>query len=249
MEDATNDDGFCYPFGGTATATSGSGTVEPFNITPDAHPVTPTGVGLGPNDEFETGSTIDTAGTRYSSATAWTAFNATGLTTSISEGALILSNNTNTTALASGYSQPISGNTTWQYTVKVATGGTGLIGIGLATASGSSGNISALGLAVGTGFVVQHMSNASTFTANAYVGGAVPNRNGLGHSSDYNYLQIYFDGTNINYQVSATGVPGTYVTVFSETPAAFLGTVTQIIVSVGSPVVCYGVFDYFRQTA
>jgi hypothetical protein len=41
------------------------------NVTPDSHPAIPTGVGLGPNDEFETGSTIDTAGTRYAGATGW----------------------------------------------------------------------------------------------------------------------------------------------------------------------------------
>src|ERR1700677_2994473 len=44
------------PAGGTGAVTinSSGGAAEPFNVTPDTHPAIPTGVGLGPNDEFET---------------------------------------------------------------------------------------------------------------------------------------------------------------------------------------------------
>jgi hypothetical protein len=60
-----------------------------FNITPDLHPLTPAGIGLGPNDEFETGSSIDTAGVRYPGATSWTPFNLGAGATSVAQGSLL----------------------------------------------------------------------------------------------------------------------------------------------------------------
>lgn len=225
----------------------GGGSGGPFNVTADTHTSTPTFVA---NDEFEAGTTIDTAGTRFSGATPWTAFNATGLSTSVADGALLLINNSNSSALSAGYSQPLVG-TTWAYACKMAvfdSAGSPLTGIAVSTASGASGNISVLGVSSGTGFVVQHLTNATSFSANAFVGGTAPNPIGLSNSTAYVYLKIFFDGTNINYQVSVTGIAGSYITIFSETPGAFIGTPALVSLSIGSPVVGRGVYDWFRKT-
>ena len=238
--------------GGTGANPSwvAGGGVSLFNLTPDLHPSIPTGVGLGPNDEFETGSTIDTTGARYSGATAWTAFNATGYTTAISgDGSLVLKNVSASTSLCGGYSQPLPGSGTWTYTAKIALAGniTGGAAGGIFIGTTSSAKMSLLLISATASIVVQHNTNSTTFSANAFSAGAVVAVNG---QFPWIYLQISYDGTNLHYAISFTGAAGSFVNVFSELPATFLAGVPTVIgVTQGSPVGSATICDWFRRTA
>lgn len=216
------------------------------NITVDTHPSPE----LSVNDEFEEqGSAIDTTGGRFSGAASWTAFNIGTSSSTQNQGALLLSTTLSASRTYAGYTQAIAG-ATWSYTARVhqqAPNTNSLPGLFLATASGASGKVNAFGIN-STGFVVQHLTNPTTFSANAFSGGSYAAISG---TYPWVYLQIAFDGTNLHYNVSATGMPGSFTTLFSETPAAFLGTPTLIGVgndnesaSAQSVLVC----DWFRKT-
>lgn len=217
------------------------------NVTADSHGPIPTGIGLGPNDEFETGATIDTTGSRYAGATPWTAFNLSTATNQVNAGALVL-RPVNTVALTvNGYSQPIVG-ATWAYVAKVVSANlptNGAVGamVGLPGGKFIYFNVSGTG---GAQMNVQAFTNPTTFSSTQI---------GLGSAiaiGNYVYLQILYNGTNIIFSYSYNGVPGSFVTAFTETPASFLGAVPTIVGLVGSlqsgqqgQLVC----DWFRQIA
>jgi hypothetical protein len=236
------EDGAAGPPGVSGT---GGGVTSPFNVTPDTHLALPTGVGLGPNDEFETGSSIDTAGTRYAGATPWTAFNAvTGTTTNVDSGSLVLTA-ANVTLSNNGYSQPIVG-ATWEYTCRLAITmqSAAAYGMLLATAAGASGAILQIVVYSGTTAYAQRYNSATSFNSNM-ANTAV--------SAQFNYLRVGYDGTNLNLYVSTTGVGSTFVLLYSETPAAFLGSVPTLVAVSGNinggNAASQGVFDWFRRTA
>jgi hypothetical protein len=248
--------------GGTSAAATltisgggGGGGSSNSNMTPDTHPSIPTGIGLGPNDEFETGASIDTAGTRYSGATGWSAFNLSTGSSSISNGSLIFL--PALTALAiNGYVQPVPSSGSWAYTAKIWTynhnssSGLGLI---LATAAGASGNLYSFNFNGGNG-ELQHFTNATTFSGtNTTAGGALPVSNTpLSMVVIPCYLRISYDGTTLAFSISMSGVEGTFAQVFSVTSASFLGTPALIGIggflsstSIQGAIVC----DWFRRTA
>ena len=230
-----------------AVVASGGGGSGTANVTPDTHPSSATIW----DDEFEYGSAIDTAGSRFAGASPWTAFNAVGITAAVSQGSLLLSNVSNSSAMSAGYVQPISGST-WAYQCKVAlaTGSNALQGMMLATSAGATGKLLlfAISNSSGVGLIVQQLNNATSFSGNAYVSGSVNPllTNTVAYPSVY--LRIDFNGTNLNFSISASGVAGTFGIVHSETPAAFLGTPAFIGLSVGSPV-NGAIYDWFRKAA
>lgn len=225
-------------------AASSSGAAA--NITPDTHPLVPTGVGLGPNDEFETGSTIDTAGTRYASATPWTAFNISTATTAISYGSLALLPVNTAANTVNGYSQPISG-ATWAYTTKIATtpNGGSAFGIFLATAAGAAGKFIYLNISTSTQINVQNYTNSTTFSATAGTVSVTTN-------GQYIYLRVQYDGTNLKFFYSITGIEASYALVLTVAPAVFLGSVPTLVGLAGnlqSTTQFMALYDWFRKTA
>jgi hypothetical protein len=219
---------------------SSSGGSSVFNATPDTHPSIPTGIGLGPNDEFETGSSIDTGGTRYSGATAWSAFSGGSASNSVFQGAIQLtsSNGSNNTQ---GYSQAVPVGT-WEYTCRVAVNPvTDVIGMFVSVAGG---NQTAM-IMFSSQYFAQRRSNPTTLVSNVS-GPATP-------ASGFVYLRIGYDGTNVKYSFSATGYNGSFTTLLSETPAAFLGAVPTLVGinsdASGGGVAAVGLFDWFRRTA
>jgi hypothetical protein len=75
------------------------------------------------DDEFDTGSSIDTAGTRRSGATAWTARDITGLTNAVSGGILTLTRAATSATIYEGYTQPFPGSGNPKYRTKYYFGG------------------------------------------------------------------------------------------------------------------------------
>lgn len=228
--------------------TGGSGSGE--NITPDSHPAIPNAA----DDEFEVGSSIDTAGTRFSGATAWTAFNVNTGTNAVRQGALSLRPYLFATRNIGGYTQPVSG--TWDYRCKITTtrwNTNTLHGIALATASGTAGNIIIFGLNGGT-LVVQRLSNVTTFSSNSYTGSGLIAVVGSPVFNLYTpvYLRITYDGTTLRFYTSLTGDEDTYSEVNNQTSAAFLGAPTLIGLladNQSNSAQSVAVYDWFRRAA
>lgn len=248
--------------GSTPNATltiSGGGGSSLFNITPDSHPSTPTGVGLGPNDEFETGATIDTAGARYASATAWTAFGLSTGANAVSGGNLVFKPALTASRNFGGYSQPVAG-ATFTYTMKAkisaynASTGAGMF---FATASGAAGKILWIGFGSG-GFIAQRLTNNTTFSANQSTAGTWSATTNIASptsqsSSPWVYMRLAYDGTNLTASFSDTGVEGTFFQYYTETAAAFLGGAPALVGfgadNESATVQLAQIIDWFRRTA
>lgn len=246
VQDSTQAAGWSWQSGQT-----GAGS----NITPDTHPV----VQNAQNDEFEQGTVIDTSGSRFSGATAWTAFNIGSTTTSVIQGQLVLIPSNIVGSNQTGYTQPVSG-ATWAYTTKVWLGvsANGAI-FGLTAINGSNGRLITIGLANTSNtvtLIVQKLTNSTTFSSNAVATTIPPGAivTAAGMLTTFAYLQIVYDGTTIFYKVSMSGTPGTFGTAFSEVPGTFLlgaPTLIGITCQSNSPSAgaIIGSYDWFRKTA
>lgn len=234
--------------GATPNATlaiSGSGSA---NINADTHPATE----LSVSDEFEFGSTIDLTGARFAGAHGWTAFGITGLSNVVNQGSLVLTN-ASSAALLAGYEQPITG-ATWAYVAKVSMGASssaGTVSGGLfVNVTGATSGKSCIFVMTNQGaatLAVQRLTNSTTLSTSPFLLAATPTMNASALVPYY--LQIAYDGTNINYSISATGIPGSFVTVFSELPATFLGGVPTIVgFTIGANANSKLVLDWFRKT-
>lgn len=254
-------------FAGPATGSSGQPTFRALvatdippvgfsNLTPDTHPPTlPIGVGIGPNDEFETGSAIDTAGTRYAGATPWAAFNLSTTTNTVNNGSLALLPAFVSAISINGYTQSVPAGA-WAYTAKIATyffSSSSLFGLILATGSGAGGNIYFFNFNQLT-IEVQTFSNSSTFIASvasstlatisltaAAVGITYPV-----------YMRIAFSGTNYVFSFSSLGIEGTYTSLLSVPSSTFMPTPSLIgLAGSNRSISTQGalVSDWFRRTA
>jgi hypothetical protein len=225
------------------------------NVTPDTHPISPNEV----DDEFEYGSSIDTTGARFSGASGWTAF---GLSSPIgtdvqASGSLLFAPHITGGKNCTGYSQPISGST-WAYTAKLAylmnsTSEYSFGGLFVAGSSGASGNLDVFGLSVGPQFItVQRCNNAQTFDSNGYVASRIASPADDTGSTDWYYLQISCDGTNLNFSISKTGLPGSFTQVYTETLSAWVGTAEYVGIfgdNEGFGTQTTLLVDWFRRTA
>ncbi len=229
------------------TPTGGGGGSA--NINADTHPASTPNA----NDEFEFGTSIDTTGGRRSGATAWTNFGAVTSGWAVGQGSLCFTPFITNVANFNGYTQPITG-TTWAYTCKVqgnAPSNSSNIGLFLATATGTAGKIFTIALN-STTISVQKWTNSTTFSA---VAASTTFNSVFGSGmSPVLYLRISYDGTNLMFWASHTGIEGTFTKIYQETPATFFGSVPTLIgiggqqsstVTVGP----YAVFDWFRKTA
>lgn len=243
---------------GQLTAASDGGAAL-FNVTPDLHPSLPAGVGLGPNDEFETGTVIDTAGTRYPGATPWSSFNIGTGVTSIRQGSLLYTPQAGIGIQYSGYIQPAPASGDWTYLMKIAAGATNtqtVLGLLLTTAAGVAGSLYVIGVTSSSAITPQRASNASTFAINSpqaiFVGSLTESANAAS-ASDWLYYKVSFNVASTIYSVSVskTGTDGTFVNVLSDLLINFLGTaVTGIGIGTqnqtGNGVVSC---DFFRRIA
>jgi hypothetical protein len=248
--------------GQITAAANGSGAVaEPFNVTPDTHPAIPTGVGLGPNDEFETGSSIDTGGSRYSGATPWSPFNLGTGSTAIADGSLLFTPTVGAGVNYSGYTQPLPASGPWTYTARISVSGStsnNLGGMLLATSTGPSSHLYLYGVSL-TGaagaVLAQRATNSTTFSANEGTGTTTGSSSGAGspvaNSAIFQYYQISLSGTTLTFSISSSGVPGSFGTVFSEAATAWLPN--QSLIGIGAENQSNGnlivICDWFRRTA
>lgn len=258
--------------GQITAAASGTSAANPFNITPDTHPSIPTGVGVGPNDEFESGTSIDTSGARYAGATAWTALNvgtgATAITNSVSQGSLLLQGGATQvgTATIKGYTQPLASLSTYQTKVQSTNSGSGCVfDAGMVLNESSTGKCVTIDIrnaAGGCTLFVTTWSSPTTAVANSASLALNPSVFSIGGATSYNYtnsvyLQLIITATQITFAFSVTGVAGTFEPVVSFAITSFftvgpdkiglyVNPNTYTITAGFNPA---GIFDWFRRTA
>jgi hypothetical protein len=236
---------------------SGGGGGGSANLTIDSHPSTPSGVGLGPNDEFErgAGTAIDTTGGRYSGATAWTAFNI-GTGTAVESGAGCLAFTAPVVAGVnySGYTQPVPASGNYSYLLKIACAGlttNQLVGLLVATSSGPSGNLYLFGTASNT-CISQRATNSTTFSSNT---GSLTGSPGLGSPGIMPMLYYRFDWNASTsaflVTVSFSGDNGSFFLLQSELASTFLGTPALIGFGAENQSSAHAIasVDFFRRIA
>lgn len=237
------------------TITGGGGGGGPFNETVDTHEATPTGIGVGPNDEFESAA-LDTTGSRYAGATPWTVVNQGSITLNQDHGSIVFSGDGSTNSLHS-IVQPVSG-IAWRFRAK--------------------GYTSWISPGDSWGFVCRESSSAKSLTPGLLVNsGETPTTWIAGWLNDttlnntYNvvtnaalyttffhhfiplYLEVELAAGTITFRISDTGEDGTFQSVASATLVAQgIVAIDQIGLSAftggGSSPLC-GVCDWFRQVA
>lgn len=225
---------------------AGSGGGPAANITPDTHPASPTAW----DDEFEFGTTLDTSGSRRAGANAWSTFNVTaGTTVTIGSGSLLIDQPvvSGSTDVSLFYQAAPSG--TWTIVAKMSVATANVVGL---YAGSHTGKFLSLGW-VGGGTIEMASFNSTTsfsggiastsWPASGTVGGA-----GSTTPPSWVYLAMSWDGTQVTYAVSASGVPGSFLTVASST---FLGAAPA---EVGFCSDAFGgtsevIADWFRRTA
>jgi hypothetical protein len=252
-----------------------SSAIPNFNITPDTHPAVPTGVGVGPNDEFEAGAAIDTTGTRYTGATAWSGFNVgvapIGISNSVSQGSLlILAGATQAGVSLRGYSQPLAGPTSSTYIAKVQSVVVGsssslLLDAGLFLSESSTGKAVTLDVRVSnTGsegnILVTSWTSPLVAVSNLATVNLIPSFFSDGSSTSsiaaYSlpiYLQLVIGTTTISCSSSRSGVAGTFtpIVTFNKT-AQFTVAPDTIGLYINPDIlngISAGIFDWFRRVA
>lgn len=227
---------------------AGGGSAEPFNVTPDTHGTIPTGVGLGPNDEHESGSTIDTAGTRYAGATAWSWLNQSTTVSTIAAGSNIFS------VIADGTNHAViqpAPATPWEITAKVAIGGPGSglgTGPGLIVVHSGGAQYVFLNETANGPFACYKFNNPTSFNSTLFNNTSLSLGQPL--TAQWVYMRIQNDGTNLHFLASPTGIPGSYQLFASDALSSFIGSVTDYGEVFNNNVVGgIGAFDYFRRTA
>lgn len=229
---------------------SGGGGGGASNVTADTHPATTDAA----DDEFETGSAIDTAGTRFSGATAWQWENQGTMASAVDRGSLVLTAPVGTTTQHRGVYQTPSGST-WRYRAKVAvadSSNSAYMWVGRGTAFINCGwTVSGTTVLV----FVQRLTNNTTVGATPFTGAAAST---IGISSAHIsspplYVEIEYDGTNLILRASATGVDGTFFQVHTEAALTNLGGApTKLGLAAQSnsaSLLSKGVFDWFRKVA
>jgi hypothetical protein len=220
-----------------AWAAAASGAVAPFTSShPDAHPSSANAA----DDEFD-GSSLDTAGTRTSGATAWAWVNQGSVLLSYSQSHAMLkraaSNSANNVSsiVQSLPSQTFKYRCKMSFATKNADNMAGLVLRDSASSklimfqwySGSSPTLK----------VQQYTNNTTTGTTSQSV-----------NCMDATlYLEIEQDATNRYYRFSFNGVEGSFNEILSETKTAFL-TPDQIGLALNPfSAPCIAAFDWFRR--
>jgi hypothetical protein len=229
-----------------ANGSGGGGSSEPFNVTADTHAAVPTGVGLGPNDEFEYGTSLDTTGARYSGATPWTIISVNCASPQAAGSVSIVAS-----AGAPGFfaMQPVASGSSWAYVVKVFPAVTGNnYGVVLTAYNSANNNaLSAFVYSPNTLYTQRETINPANgqYAYNTNLGSTAV------YANQWIYLRFRYDGTNLYTGFSYTGL--WYTEYNTENVAGYLGAITHVGIgapaSTGTTGDAGGFCDYFRRAA
>jgi hypothetical protein len=229
--------------------TGGGGGSGGGNTTPDSHPVTPDNA----DDEFETGSSIDLTGARFTGATAWAWRNQSTATGNLSQGSLVFAGPGHTGSNLHILEQPTSGST-WKYRCKISgffVNPVSFSGGGMCVVNNSNGKVIGFYKLYSSGFAIagDKWTNVTTYSASLATNAVWDNTTGRWGRSGV-FLEIELVGTNLVFRYSDSGYEGTFVAFATEALATFITTADRIGLIVhndtgsNAPTVT---FDWFRK--
>lgn len=205
------------------------------------------------NDEFNTG-TLDTTGTRFSGAEAWTWLNQGPTTATQSYGGLVLAKTYDSGEWTFIFQN--SPSTPWKYRCKITLGGMeryqNYYSAGLAVRNSSNQRITTISLAYINGHIVRHARGDADHGSSTIW---IADKNVLDVSRQ-NYLELEHSGTELITRWSPTGHDGTFqelgrenVTTHHNNP---IGTVNQIGLGIqhdrsADTGEFYAIVDWFRR--
>lgn len=220
-----------------ARTVSASGGAGGGNITPDTHPNSPN----AQDDEFEEG----TLNAR------WTWRNQGSATAPLSQGSVAL-----TAAAASGDDLKIIEQTlpggACRYRARLAVdAAVNFSAGGMCILDSSSGKLITVGQASNSGpkYAVYKFNSVTSFNSAPYI---AADSGAYGGTQQFVYFEIEYDGTNVFFRVSGSGVDGTFQTLFSEAAASFIGAPDRIGLFVSSnngSLIVITACDWFRKVA
>jgi hypothetical protein len=223
---------------------------RPFNVTPDVHPANPTSTS-GNTDEFESGTAIDTAGTRYAGAVPWAVIgpNTGFLSSAVTNGSVTIgSTSTGSANTSAVYGQAIaSASSPWTFNIKMddfnTAGGTYFAGVFVGDATSGAGYFFAFySGSVGYVFINSQVNWAAGNGVTVYDAPLLPY---VGAAA---YLLIHFDGANLIFYTSVNGMR--WLQVFSVPVLSLIGgppdTIGMFIGSTSNQTQVIS-FDYFRR--
>lgn len=220
------------------------------NVTADSHPATADPI----DDEFESGSSIDTTGARFSGASPWAWINQSTSSTLIRRGALAAFMHGGTNEY-NAVVQPVSGAFTVEAKMRTAAIAANIdTRAALYVGLGGSGKAYIFGWYYNTGSPPQYYINAytnpTTFSANAFLASAAPLP--VTNGTPYFYLLAGYDPSTgvMTFRVSLDGIWYQQLTTINT--SVFLGS-APVAVGLGSDgqggINYPSVYDWFRRTA
>jgi hypothetical protein len=216
-------------------SSGGSGAGSVINVTPDTHTQT---AAFAANDEFESGTTLDTAGARFTGATPWTWALQDQVVATITQGGLSCISTSG--ADFSAAVQPVPSSGAWSYRCKVFNAFSSGNFAGLVLYNSANSRIVSFGFsASATAATAYNLTLPESFGSTLFGGISVPAGQPL-------YFEIDYDGSSVlTFSWSPSGYAGTFVTAGTTTVAAWLGALTGIGICAFETGNC--VFDWFRR--
>lgn len=219
-------------------AATGSSTV---NITPDTHPSSPNAA----DDEFEYGSSIDTAGLRAGGATAWAWVNQGAATAVVSGGSLVLAQGAQSTSdNLRCVMQPVSGST-WRFRAKVTLFGqrasadssatAGIIFAGLCARNSTSGKLLSVHILSNAADTKPGRIEANRWTNVTTYSATYAATKDIFRGDYWNpralvtlYLEIEQTSTQFLTRWSDSGVDGTFIPLTAENLSTHISSIDEV---------------------
>ena len=242
------------PPGPVGPAGSG-GSTSAANITPDTHPATPTPF----DDEFEEAA-LDTTGSRFAGANPWAWVNQSGASALVSNGSLQLSAVPNNGAFNLISQTPPAAPWTIEARCAIPLLENNAAYAGLLLYNSATGGNVFFGAAYNAYTSLQPGIGVAVSNQWPSGGGATISAIAQYYGSSlwlllaqFWYYQIVFDGTTLTYNVSRSGIPGTFSKIYSGAAANDLGGAPThfglAVASYGASAPALLVCDWFRRTA
>lgn len=208
------------------------------NITPDTHPSSPNAM----DDEFEAGS-LDVKWTQQNSPTSVV----------LASGSVLIMDASNLTDNIGAIEQPITGTFKIQAKVQITAGPIDNRG-GIYVRNTGSGKLLVNGIfySGGTTWYVNRLTNFTTISTNVFLGTSGGGGEAPSFGRDWWYQEIEYDGTDVIFRASLSGVIGTFVEMYREAAATFLGGAPDacgIYADRGSATLTPLIADWFRRIA
>lgn len=222
-------------FVGRAKASIGGTVSSLVNITPDTHPASPTVF----DDEFESGTVIDTTGARRSGANPWVIFGGSSANYPVANGSVGATSGTN----AAVQTLPAG---SWTFVTKIWWQNSSQQG-GLLIGNRTTGKAYNIFQFTSNAWDIQLGTINATTWAYAFSSNLTINNALISVQIGWAYIQVAYNGTTLTVSASSSGLPGTFVGIAPRTVATDLGGAP---LEIGLGLAGYAQqWDWFRRTA